>query len=43
MIVNDSTNLLKECNAGTKMAYNSIDEVLGKVKSEKVKDGILSR
>lgn len=38
MIVNDSTNLLKECNAGTKMAYNSIDEVLGKVKSEKLRD-----
>lgn len=38
MIITDSAGLLKECNAGTKMAYKSIDEVLGKVSSEKMRD-----
>ena len=29
---NDTINLLKECNSGTKMAVDSIDEILDKVK-----------
>ncbi len=34
----DTINLLKECDAGTKMAVSSIDEVLEKVEDEKLKD-----
>ena len=34
---NDSIYLLKECDAGTKMAVTSIDEVLDKVQSEDLK------
>ena len=34
---NDSIYLLKECDAGTKMAVTSIDEVLDKVHSEDLK------
>lgn len=33
----DTVNLLKECDAGTKMAVSSIDEVLEKVVDEKLK------
>lgn len=34
---NDTICLLKECDAGTKMAVSSIDEVLGKVQSADMK------
>lgn len=34
---NDSIYLLKECDAGTKMAVTSFDEVLDKVHSEELK------
>ena len=37
MVNEDTINLLKECNAGVKMAVTSIDEVLEKVKSEALK------
>ena len=37
----DTSELLKECNAGIKMGVSSIEEVLDNVKSEKLK-GILS-
>lgn len=33
----DSIELLKECDAGTKMAISSLDEVLEKVKDSKMK------
>lgn len=33
----DTIHLLKQCNAGVKMAVNAIDEVLDKVKSESLK------
>ena len=33
----DTIKLLKECNAGTKMAVTSIDEVLESIKSESLK------
>lgn len=38
----DTIHLLKECDAGTKMAISSIDDILEKVKDEKLKD-ILSK
>lgn len=41
MQLEHTINLLKECDAGTKMAVASIDEVLDKVESQKFK-GILS-
>ena len=34
----DTIRLLRECDAGTKMAVSSIDEILEKVKEEKLKD-----
>ena len=34
----DTINLLKECDAGTKMAYASIDEILDKVESSEMKN-----
>ncbi len=34
---NDTINLLKECDAGTKMAVVSIDEILEKTKDAKLK------
>ena len=37
MINEDTIHLLKECDAGTKMAVTSIDEVLDKSKSAKLK------
>ncbi len=37
MIHKDTISLLKECNAGVKMGVTSIDEVLDKIKSEKLK------
>lgn len=33
----DTIRLLRECDAGTKMAVSSIDEILEKVKDEKLK------
>lgn len=33
----DTIKLLRECDAGTKMAVNSIDEILEKVRDEKLK------
>lgn len=33
----DTTELLKECNSGSKMAVDSIDEILPKVDSSKLK------
>lgn len=33
----DTINLLKECNAGVKMGVNSIDDVLGYVQNENLK------
>lgn len=35
---NDSTCLLKECDAGTKMAVSSIDEVIEKIRDSKLKE-----
>ena len=35
MNLSDTIQLLKECNAGSKMAVSSIDEMLDKIKSEK--------
>lgn len=35
---NDTIELLKECNSGTKMAVSSIDEVLDKVSDEKFRN-----
>lgn len=34
---NDTVNLLKECNAGCKSATNSMEQVLGYVKNEKLR------
>ena len=34
----DTVKLLKECDAGTKMAVTSIDEVLDQVKNREMKD-----
>lgn len=38
METNDTLELLKECDAGTKMAVSSIDELLGDVKDTKLKN-----
>lgn len=35
---NDTIDLLKECDAGTKMAVSSIDEVLEKIRDSSMKD-----
>lgn len=35
---NDTINLLKECDAGSKMAVASIDDMLDKVRSPKLKE-----
>ena len=37
MVENDTTELLKECNAGVKMGVSSIEEVLDNVSDEKLK------
>lgn len=37
MVEPDTIKLLRECNAGVKMGVESIDEVLDKVKDEKMK------
>ncbi len=37
MEINDTIELLKECDAGTKMAVASIDEILDKTKDAKLK------
>ncbi len=42
MINHDTVELLKECNAGIKMGVNSIDEVLDKVKDQKLKKILIS-
>ena len=34
MIEQDTIKLLRECDAGVKMGVDSIDDVLGEVKSE---------
>lgn len=41
MAEQDTIELLKECNAGIKMAVNSFDEVLEKIKDTKLKDLIV--
>ena len=38
MSSSDTVRLLRECDAGTKMAVTSIDEILEKVQEEKLKD-----
>lgn len=38
MTNSDTTKLLRECDAGTKMAVSSIDEVLEKVQDENMKN-----
>ena len=38
MIEQDTVKLLRECDAGVKMGVKSIDEVIGYVKSEKMKN-----
>lgn len=38
MINEDTISLLRECNSGTQMAVYSIDEVLEKVKDEKLRN-----
>ena len=38
MQTNDTISLLKECDAGTKMAVSSIDEILDQVQNQKFKD-----
>lgn len=38
MSSSDTVRLLRECDAGTKMAVSSIDEILEKVQDEKLKD-----
>jgi hypothetical protein len=38
MQTNDTINLLKECDAGTKMAVLSIDEILDRVQNQKLKE-----
>ncbi|MFG6393624.1 MAG: hypothetical protein K1W24_05495 [Lachnospiraceae bacterium] len=35
---NDTIQLLKECDSGTKMAVESIDEILGRVKKTELRD-----
>ncbi|MEA4989175.1 MAG: hypothetical protein VB095_14035 [Anaerovorax sp.] len=37
MQLNDTIELLKECDAGTKMAVSSIDEILNQVQEQKFK------
>lgn len=41
MVNDDTIKLLKECNAGVKMAVSSIDEVLSKVQNEKLKNRLI--
>ena len=38
MQINDTISLLKECDAGTKMAVSSIDEILDQVQDQKFKE-----
>ena len=38
MINEDTIKLLKECNAGVKMAVASLDDIIEKVKSDKLKN-----
>ncbi|MBQ6873438.1 MAG: hypothetical protein IJO24_03955 [Clostridia bacterium] len=41
MVESDTIKLLRECNAGVKMGVSSIEEVLPKVKNEKLKELLL--
>lgn len=41
MQANDTISLLKECDAGTKMAVSSIDEILNQVQNQKFKDMLI--
>jgi hypothetical protein len=41
MQTNDTINLLKECDAGTKMAVLSIDEILDYVQNQKLKEMLI--
>ena len=38
MINEDTIDLLRECNSGTQMAVYSIDEILEKINSPKLKE-----
>ncbi len=38
MAINDTIHLLKECDAGTKMAVASIDEVMDRISDSSMKD-----
>lgn len=42
MIEQDTIRLLRECDAGIKMGVSSIDEVLDRVKEQKMKDALRS-
>ena len=39
-MTNDTVNLLRECNAGIKMGILSIDEMLGSIRSEALKERV---
>ncbi|MDO5293023.1 MAG: hypothetical protein Q4F05_09765 [bacterium] len=41
MVNDDTIKLLKECNAGVKMAVSSIDELLDKVQDEALKNRLI--
>ncbi|WP_206460665.1 hypothetical protein [Anaerovorax sp. IOR16] len=41
MQLNDTIELLKECDAGTKMAVSSIDEILNQVQEQKFKEMLI--
>ena len=40
---NDTIQLLKECDSGTKMAVDSINEILDKVKATELRDVLNDR
>lgn len=42
MSLTDTVKLLQECNAGSKMAVSSIDEIMEKVKDEKLRAILVS-
>ena len=39
-MTNDTVNLLRECNAGIKMGILSIDEMLGSIRSEALRERV---
>ena len=41
MIEQDTVKLLRECDAGIKMGTSSIDDVVGRVKSRRMKNSCL--